>query len=391
MSLFAAVCLAVVAAMAPAWAGTTLVVGGIMQKTVPDIIMENLLAQRFAGDTLRDIEWPAEAKPYIGKQYTLGQSIGIGTDNLYSQILSSTQPITVVGLSAGSLVVDETMRRLLEDGASAPSKANLTFVIVADSSRQKFINDVKYNPRFDYTYKPAPVTKYDVIVVTGEYDGFADFPDRVWNMLAVINAYAGVITEHVPTAFADLDKVPLKNITEEVNALGGKTIHYLVPATTLPIVKLLPFLKRSEASLKASIDKAYKRNDPQPVVKANVSPADVVATAVGTEDTEDVRDEVETTGEKAADEAESPRVNEADDNADATTSRSREVTDEPDDTDVADSVDDDESTVSEESEETSNDEDSTSTESADSDDTSSSDSEGAPTREPSTSDAESEV
>ncbi|WP_260758965.1 PE-PPE domain-containing protein [Mycobacterium sp. SMC-4] len=224
--------------------------------------MSNLLNKRFANDIREDIKWPAQATPYTGRNHlTLGQSIAQGQATLYERVLNAEQPVTVVGLSAGSLVVDEVMRMLLENPELAPSKDNLTFIIVADSSRQKFINQVKYNARFDYTYQPAPIVPYDVIVVTGEYDGFADFPDRPWNFLAVINAYAGVITEHVPTAFANLDAVPESNITVDINILGGKTTHYLVPAATLPLVKLMPWLKSREASLKATIDKAYKRND----------------------------------------------------------------------------------------------------------------------------------
>ncbi|MEZ0340935.1 PE-PPE domain-containing protein [Mycobacterium sp. pV006] len=262
VSLFAVLLLGFTSALGPAGAGTALVVGGIANPRVSDLIMSNLLNKRFANDIREDIEWPAQAAPFTGRNHkTLGQSIAEGQMTLYQKILDSETPVTVVGLSAGSLVVDEVMRMLLDNPDFAPSKQDLTFVIVADSSRQRFINQVKYNSRFDYTYQPAPVTQYDVIVVTGEYDGFADFPDRPWNLLALINAYAGMITEHMPSAFADLDAVPDENITVDVNELGGKTTHYLVPAKTLPIVKLLPFLKSREDSLRARIEKAYIRND----------------------------------------------------------------------------------------------------------------------------------
>ncbi|QZT64965.1 PE-PPE domain-containing protein [Mycolicibacterium austroafricanum] len=260
-SLLAASVLSFTTALAPATAGTALVVGGVGQPTVPDWVMENLLAGRFADDTREDVYWPAEARPYTTGTRTLGQSVAVGTDNLYAAIMNSAVPITVVGMSGGSLVVDETMRRLLQNPGEAPTPADLTFVIIADSSRQQFINRIKYSSRLDYTYQPAPDTQYDVIVVTGEYDGFADFPDRWWNFTAVLNAYAGVLTEHIPTAFADLDEVPSENITITVNGVGGTTTHYLVPAKTLPLVKLFPGLKAREAELKRQIDSAYKRND----------------------------------------------------------------------------------------------------------------------------------
>lgn len=260
VSLLGAFLLMVTTAL-PAMAGTTLVVGGIGQPTLLESTMNLLLNRKWKDDDLEDIYWPAQAKPFTSGTYTLGQSVAIGVTNLTNAIMTAEVPITVVGMSGGSLVVDETMRHLLTMGDDAPAKQDLTFYIIADSSRQSFINKTQYSSRLDYTYQPAPQTQYDVVVVTGEYDGFADFPDRWWNFTAVLNAYAGIITEHIPTALANLDAVPADYITVTYNDLGGKTTHYLVPATTLPLVKLFPSLKSREATLKAQIDKAYKRND----------------------------------------------------------------------------------------------------------------------------------
>ncbi|BBX71375.1 hypothetical protein MPSYJ_48360 [Mycolicibacterium psychrotolerans] len=72
----------------------------------------------------------------------------------------------MVGLSAGSLVVNEVLRQMDAD-PDAPGKNEITFIVVADSSRQSLIDKARYDPRFDYTYQPAPETKYDIIVVTG--------------------------------------------------------------------------------------------------------------------------------------------------------------------------------------------------------------------------------
>ncbi|MGE0217768.1 PE-PPE domain-containing protein [Mycolicibacterium sp.] len=310
VSLLGGLLLFFTTAMAPAWAGTALVVGGIGQPTVPDWVMSNLLKGRFQDDTRVDIEWPAEARPYTRGTHTLGQSVDIGTERLYEAIMNSEEPITVVGMSGGSLVVDETLRKLLANPNEAPAKEDLTFVIIADSSRQAFINRTKYSSRLDYTYQPAPETQYDVIVVTGEYDGFADFPDRWWNFTAVLNAYAGVLTEHIPTAFADLDTVPLENITITYNDLGGETKHYLVPAATLPLVKLFPGLKSREAELKRIIDSAYKRNDP--VTGSNVATATAVA-PTETEVVEEVVDEEPDTAALTETAKSAPATKESDD------------------------------------------------------------------------------
>jgi hypothetical protein len=98
-------------------------------------------------------------------------------------------------------------------------------------------------------------------VVTAEYDGFADFPDRVWNIVAVANAYVGEILNHVPSVFTDLSTVPKSNVTVTTNSLGGTTTNYFIPAEHLPLVELLPFLAPQEAQLKQIVDAGYIRND----------------------------------------------------------------------------------------------------------------------------------
>ena len=97
--------------------------------------------------------------------------------------------------------------------------------------------------------------------MAAEYDGFADFPDRPWNVLAVANAIAGEILTHVPSMFTTLSTVPAKNVTVTTNALGGVTTRYFVPAAHLPLVQLFPALKSQEASLRKTVDSGYVRND----------------------------------------------------------------------------------------------------------------------------------
>lgn len=312
-SAFAAVVLGVSSAASGWAASTALVIGGIGTPTMHDVVMSQLLGGALSDVERVSVDWPAEATPYTGADdLTLGASIDVGITNLSAEIdaalarlsrdedgnVINGERVTVVGLSAGSLVVTEVLRLAAAD-PDAPDGQEINFVVVADSSRQEIIDDTEsYNPVYDYTYRPAPETVYDTIVVTGEYDGFADFPDRWWNLNAVANAMAGALFVHVPTMFADLTEVPAENITVDVNSLGGSTTHYLIPAERLPLVQMFPSLAPREAELKASIDKAYIRNDPAPswlrslatevpeAVEDTVTPA----TEEATSDAEDVQD-----------------------------------------------------------------------------------------------------
>ncbi len=254
---------------------SAVVVGGIGAGSMGDLLMAPLLGGALKNQERVNVNWPAEAGPMTGRgDLTLGASINIGVTNLTAAINTALaklsrdasgnvingENVTVVGLSAGTLVVDEVLRNMIASGAlTDPSE--ITFVLAEDSSRQKLIKDATYNKKFDYTYHLPPVVPYDVVVVTGEYDGMADLPDRPWNGLATMNAMAGAIFVHVPVMYADLSKVPAENITVTVNSSGGTTTHYLVPTTTLPLVQMNPRLKSREAELKIKIDKGYARND----------------------------------------------------------------------------------------------------------------------------------
>ena len=248
---------------------------------LPDIVMSQVLGGEFATYQRSSVPWPQQANPVTGtKSLTLAQSVAVGVDNLDAAIKTALtkigpgEHVTVVGLSAGALVADAELARLAAD-PTAPSKSLLTFVAVADSSRANF-NKNRFDTTLNYQYQVPVPTKYDTVVVAAEYDGFADFPDRVWNIVAVVNAFAGEILNHVPSVFTDLSTVSTSDITVTTNSLGGVTTAYFVPSATLPLVELVPFLKPFEAQLKKIVDAGYVRND---AVAAAATPAAAVTVA----------------------------------------------------------------------------------------------------------------
>lgn len=263
-----------------------LMVNGLASGDLTDVVMSNILGGAYAGSGYQrhNVHWPAVETPLkVGPSgIPLSVAVGEGADNLeaaLAQALTQIGPgeyVTIVGLSAGSLVVDEQLRRLAGD-LDAPANNQLKVVVIADANRSSFNNN-RYDRVLDYTYSPPPPVKYATTVVGAEYDGFGDFPDRWWNGVAVLNAIAGIIVKHVPSMFTDLSTVPESHITVTTNILGGVTTRYLVPAEKLPLVELLPFLAPQEAQLKAIVDSAYKRND-NPGGAAALSAASVAAPA----------------------------------------------------------------------------------------------------------------
>lgn len=393
-AVFASAALAMGTATGAQAAQTAVVVGGLGVPRMDQMFMSPLLGGKLAAENqiLDSVEWPAEAKrPGTGQ--TLGQSItkgivslGVDFDAAVARLAAGEQ-FTVVGLSAGSLVVNDFMRELASD-PTAPKKNQVKFILVADSSRQKLLDgSEKYNPQYDYTYRPAPDTIYDIDVVTGEYDGAADLPDRWWNFLAVANAIAGGIFVHVPMMYENYEDPEVARVLSTVtNSKGGVTTTYLVEAKTLPLVQLLPFLKPREAELKAKIDAGYTRNDVVAsttfAARSTAAPeaAEEVSTAV--EDETDVADVVDDT-EDTQDAAESDSAaGEADDSHAQTTKASKNEADEDaeaakSDEDEAQAAEDADTADSDAAEGGEDDEDSTSTTDSDSSGDSSSDGTGS--------------
>lgn len=259
--------MALSAATAADAANKVLMVNGLGAGDLGPLAMSAILGGAYSGSNYvrENVSWPAQSKPIVGKDYTLTQSVNIGASNLDAAIaksLAAGDTVTVVGLSAGALVVDQEIGKLDAQGNS-PDKSQLNFVVIADSARCNF-NKNRYDATIGYQYTVPAESKYNVTVVTGQYDGYSDFPDRP-NPTAIANAIAGSQLVHIPSMLTPLSSVPASNISTRTNAKGGVTTSYLVPTKTLPLVTVNPNLASQEATLRQTIDSAYIRNDTKPV------------------------------------------------------------------------------------------------------------------------------
>jgi hypothetical protein len=254
---------------------TVYVIGGAGWETVDEPVMRAMLDHRYdtPENTFVNIEWPA----YLG---TLDDSVAEASDDLYAHITTTDGPKIAIGASGSTFVMNEVMRRLAADpNPDKPSPQDISFVIIGDGERGLIPALVPLIgvdiPLINYRAKPIPVTPYDAIVVKGEYDGLADWPDRPWNLLAVANAWLGSPGVegfgeiHWDSIFANLDTLPAKNVTIEVNTAGGTTTTYLVPTAELPMLYPLHAMGVPQeaitvlnAVLKPIVDAGYSRNDP---------------------------------------------------------------------------------------------------------------------------------
>ncbi len=186
-------------------------IGGLGWEDVPDDVMRSVMGGRFADVNkygVTDVSWPGSLEPSLNDSIVAGvQSMDQGISDLQTQ--HPGEKIIVGGASAGTFVVNEEMALLAQriaDGKPVPSKDQLSFIVLGDANRSMvkgFIGSTL--PLVNYTVKPIPVTPYDVTVVTGEYDGMGNWPDRWWNLLADFNALAGtsLLQQTLPTQIVD--------------------------------------------------------------------------------------------------------------------------------------------------------------------------------------------
>ena len=200
--------------------------------------------------------------PFPGKEFY--SSVKVGTENLYNAVYDPQYagPKTIGGVSEGAPAVMEVLRRLeadranTTDGKEPPPPSELNVAIYGSPSKH-------------WTGKlgnlPTPVTPYNIIIVTAQYDGIADFPDNPWNMLAVSNAIMGAAILHVKQSEFDIRNKDTY-YTVETNAAGGTTTTILIPTEVLPILQPMvafkfdpDFVAKLDAKLRPKIEKAYNR------------------------------------------------------------------------------------------------------------------------------------
>lgn len=176
-----------------------IIVGGTSFPTVDTALMNQLwpvwstnLGLTDSTPDLVSLTYPAQLWPFVGTD-TLGSSVTTGVTNLLDLVnttyaAGTGQRLIIWGISQGSLVLDQA-QTLLATNPSAPPPDAITFVRVADPADAitgvlNHLPDKLFSALLHYPLaaRTAPSdSQYDTVVVTNEYDGFADFPDRPGN------------------------------------------------------------------------------------------------------------------------------------------------------------------------------------------------------------------
>lgn len=201
---------------------------------------------------------PEQFWPIFG-DLSFDESVSAGAANLTAALGDAAGSVVVFGYSQSARIATVVQRTVV--GGS-----ELSFVLVANPNRpnggilQRFAGLVV--PVLGVTFDGAtPTDRFPTADISQQYDGWSDFPARPLNLLADLNALAGIALLHSHYDMA-VDDTMIQTVT-------GNTTYYLIPTPRLPILMALeylgvpsPILTALDAPLRVIIEWAYDRSDP---------------------------------------------------------------------------------------------------------------------------------
>ena len=172
--------------------------------------------------------------------------------------------VVVIGESMGSMVAWRLADELANSPAS-PSTDDIRFVLIAppDAGVAEYFKEGTFIPILNYRIRRIAETPYDTTIVIGEYDGWADPPDRPWNLASTANALAGVVYVHGPPIFTtNLAETPYEKTTD------GNVTTYFVRTQNLPLTQVFrdvgvpdALVDKADEVLRPVVDAGYVRHD----------------------------------------------------------------------------------------------------------------------------------
>lgn len=226
------------------------------------------------GCTPTIVQYPRTAGPLFGPCAPFAdESIAIGAGKAVGDVEKASGSSVISGLSLGAMTADAAQRRFDAD-PNRPAASGLTFIMTGDPSRVtplttgigSYLPVGLRIPVLGWTVvRPPSESSYDTVVVVGEYEWAGDFPNRPWNLLAVLNSLVAFNYTHSEASLTDPTDIPPQNIVTTTNSKGASTTTYLWPSPELPLVKrfdkILPpkVITAVNDVLKPIVDRAYSR------------------------------------------------------------------------------------------------------------------------------------
>ena len=208
-----------------------------------DLLNHAIGGNWFPGTMAQLVNYPASIGIFSGSLAApnVNDALAMGRQALNDQIMNafvngSGSPVSIAGLSEGTLVVNRELAYLATDPNAPPPNA-LKFAMFSSPElglAHIYLPNGFTVPLINYTVQGIANTQYDVSVVFGQYDFWGNPPDRPWNLLADVNTLFGAAYYHDPVSLmSPSDMVQLSSVTQPA---GGTITTYMFPSPTLPML-----------------------------------------------------------------------------------------------------------------------------------------------------------
>lgn len=243
---------------------TTALILGASGVPIPDAkyiatAYANYVSRDFTTSNISGLFTPEGLYPITGvKDLTLNISVDRGLTILNSALTgpnAATRPVTVFGYSQGAMLAALELPNLV--AAHVPT-SDVSFVLVGNEMTPNGGLLARF-PGLDFPSLGLPFygamasnTGYPIYNYTLEYDGFADFPRYPIDILADLNAFAGIAFVH-----GTYLQIPQSQIDSAITLptspgyTGGST-YYLIPTHNLPLLdplRAIPYVGNPLADL----------------------------------------------------------------------------------------------------------------------------------------------
>lgn len=242
----------------------TLAIGGSGNPTPSlayvDAVVSKYVTPNFPAFTIANAQalfTPEGFYPLTGiKDLTPDVSIATGvkilTDAIRQQLAAGNN-VAVLGFSQSSVISSLVMQELNPSGT--PSSLPINFVLLGNPMNpnggilERFAG-LTFPSLGQTFYGATPSNSFPTKIYTIEYDGFADFPRYPINLLADLNAIAGIYYVH--GTYADLSPARIATAIPLHTEGDTLTTYYMIPNPDLPLVQPLravPFVGNPLADL----------------------------------------------------------------------------------------------------------------------------------------------
>ena len=224
---------------------------------------------------------------------TVDQSMQVGVADLEAAMAKhGNDHLVIYGYSQGAIIANLEKRKLAEQYPAGTKAPDIDFVLGGDPNLPNGGLAARfpglYIPILDWSFNgPAPTdTQFDTVVITRQYDGFADFPLYPLNLIADVNAVLGVVYVHLYPF--DVSLPPDPSTSPAYQGTHGDTSYYFFETQDLPLFGPLrtlgvpePVIDVVEPFFKVIVELGYDRSIPpwEPTPARLIPPLDPATVA----------------------------------------------------------------------------------------------------------------